>query len=68
MESREMAGEVQTPLRGETARWLRTGDRVWMRHAKSGELSERVDTFHVVDGDRVVDEIPSYRGEGHAFL
>ncbi|TXK06687.1 amino acid deaminase/aldolase [Microbacterium mitrae] len=66
--SREGAGEVQTPLRGRTARTLRVGDRVWMRHAKSGEGSERVASFHVVENGAVVDEIPTYRGEGKAFL
>ncbi len=66
--AREGAGEVQTPLQGESARRLRVGDRVWFRHSKSGELAERVDRYHVVDGDRVVGEVPTYRGEGKAFL
>ncbi|MFH8250502.1 amino acid deaminase/aldolase [Microbacterium sp. B2969] len=65
---REGAGEVQTPLRGDAARSLRVGDRVWFRHAKSGELSERVEKFVLVDGDRRVGEVPTYRGEGKAFL
>lgn len=65
---REGAGEVQTPLRGEAARRLRVGDRVWFRHAKSGELSERVESFQLVEGSRLVGELPTYRGEGKAFL
>ncbi|MBS1907838.1 MAG: alanine racemase [Actinobacteria bacterium] len=65
---REAAGEVQTPLRGEAARTLRIGDRVWLRHAKSGEPAERILSYHLVDGDRVVGELPTYRGEGKAFL
>ncbi|MCE5292856.1 MAG: amino acid deaminase/aldolase [Nocardiaceae bacterium] len=65
---REGAGEVQTPLRGDAARALGIGDRVWFRHTKSGELSEHVNTIFLVDGDEVVDEIPTYRGEGKAFL
>ncbi|MHC2999408.1 alanine racemase [Microbacterium sp. HJ5] len=65
---REGAGEVQTPLKGEAARTLRVGDRVWFRHSKSGELAERVDRYHVVDGGRLVGEVPTYRGEGRAFL
>ncbi len=65
---REGAGEVQTPLRGEAARSLRVGDRVWFRHAKSGELSERVDRFLLVEGDQLVGETPTYRGEGKTFL
>ncbi|WP_298037262.1 alanine racemase [uncultured Microbacterium sp.] len=68
MLSREGAGEVQTPLRGENARELRIGDRVWFRHAKSGEPAERTDAFHLVDGDRVIDRLPTYRGEGKSFL
>ncbi|WP_127475810.1 alanine racemase [Microbacterium sulfonylureivorans] len=65
---REGAGEVQTPLKGEAARHLRVGDRVWFRHSKSGELAERVDRYHVVDGERLIGEVPTYRGEGKAFL
>ncbi|GAA0257997.1 amino acid deaminase/aldolase [Cryptosporangium japonicum] len=63
----EMAGEVQTPLQGEATAYLELGDRVWFRHAKAGELCEHVDVLHVVDGDRVVDVVPTYRGEGKAF-
>lgn len=65
---REGAGEVQTPLRGESARDLKVGDRVWFRHSKSGELAERVERYHLVDGDRSVGEALTYRGEGKAFL
>jgi D-serine deaminase-like pyridoxal phosphate-dependent protein len=61
----EGAGEVQTPVTGAAA--LRIGDRVWLRHAKAGELLERFDTVNVVDGDRIVESVPSYRGEGRAF-
>ncbi len=64
----EGAGEVQTPLVGFGASELKIGDRVWFRHAKAGELCERVDVLHLVEGDRIVDTTPTYRGEGHAFL
>jgi D-serine deaminase-like pyridoxal phosphate-dependent protein len=64
----EGAGEVQTPLRGEATAGLRVGDRVWFRHAKAGELAEHVNEFSVVDSDSVVDEVPTYRGEGKTFL
>jgi D-serine deaminase-like pyridoxal phosphate-dependent protein len=64
----EGAGEVQTPLRGRAADALAIGDRVWMRHAKAGELAERVNTIHLVQRGEVVDEVPTYRGEGHAFV
>jgi len=68
MEPREMAGEVQTPVSGRAARRLAVGDRVWFRHTKSGELAEHLNEFAVVDGDETVARIPTYRGEGMAFL
>lgn len=68
MLSAEAAGEVQTPLRGPAARTLHVGDRVWLRHTKAGELSEHLDAFHVLDGDTVTGELPTYRGERKAFL
>jgi D-serine deaminase-like pyridoxal phosphate-dependent protein len=64
----EGAGEVQTPVHGTAARELSVGDRVYFRHAKAGELCERFDTLLLVSGDRVVDEVPTYRGEGRTFL
>ena len=64
----EGAGEVQTPLRGTAADGLRVGDRVWFRHAKAGELCEHVNELHLVDGAEIVDAVPTYRGEGRAFL
>jgi D-serine deaminase-like pyridoxal phosphate-dependent protein len=68
LDKQEGAGEVQTPLLGLAARRLRVGDRVYMRHAKAGELCERFDVLHLVEGNRVVDVVPTYRGEGRAFL
>ena len=65
---REMAGEVQTPVTGDNAAGLRIGDRVWFRHTKSGELSEHVEEFALVEGGEVVGAVPTYRGEGKAFL
>jgi D-serine deaminase-like pyridoxal phosphate-dependent protein len=68
LDSREGAGEVQTPLLGAPADDLELGDRVYFRHAKAGELSERFASLHLVEGDRVVEELPTYRGEGRCFL
>lgn len=64
----EGAGEVQTPLTGRGVKSLHVGDRVWFRHAKSGELCEHVDQLHLVVGDAVVKTVPTYRGEGKNFL
>ena len=68
LDPREGAGEVQTPLFGEPAARLALGDRVWMRHAKAGELCERFNSLYLIDGDKIVDEVPTYRGEGRCFL
>lgn len=64
----EGAGEVQTPLLGPAADRLRIGDRVWFRHAKAGELCERFDALHLIEGEEVVETVPTYRGEGVTFL
>ncbi|NDZ82373.1 amino acid deaminase/aldolase [Streptomyces sp. SID10853] len=64
----EGPGEVQTPLLGSPADDLLLGDKVWFRHAKSGELCERFDALQLVEGDRVTGTAPTYRGEGHTFL
>ncbi|MGK3950762.1 alanine racemase [Microbacterium sp. I2] len=69
--AREGAGEVHTPLRGDAARALKVGDRVWFRHAKSGELAERIDRYHLVDSavpGGTVGTVATYRGDGQAFL
>jgi D-serine deaminase-like pyridoxal phosphate-dependent protein len=68
LDRQEGAGEVQTPLHGPGAAGLRVGGRVWMRHAKAGELCERFDELHLVRGGELVDTVPTYRGEGKAFL
>ncbi|MEC3982099.1 amino acid deaminase/aldolase, partial [Amycolatopsis sp. H20-H5] len=63
----EGAGEVQTPVTGKAAADLRLGDRVWLRHAKAGELAERFTHYHLVTGDRVDRTAPTYRGEHQVF-
>ncbi|GED96939.1 alanine racemase [Gordonia crocea] len=69
----EAAGEVQTPLRGAAARSAQIGDRVWFRHTKSGEPAEHANEVAIIDrgadgGPRVIDVVPTYRGEGKCFL
>jgi len=68
LDREEGAGEVQTPLLGPGAAGLSVGDRVYFRHAKAGELCERFDTLYLIEGDAIVDQVPTYRGEGQAFL
>lgn len=63
----EGAGEVQTPVRVPTSLRLELGDRVWLRHAKAGELCERFDVLHLIKDGEVVDTVPTYRGEAQNF-
>jgi len=65
--NREGAGEVQTPLRLAGGADLRVGDRVWFRHAKSGEVMERFESVHLVRGTTIEATVPTYRGESHTF-
>ena len=65
---REAAGEVQTPVSGAAARELRVGDRVWLRHTKSGEPMEHGNAVVPVAGAVAGDPLPTYRGEGKCFL
>jgi D-serine deaminase-like pyridoxal phosphate-dependent protein len=67
-DAQEGPGEVQTPLLGAPADDLLIGDKVWFRHAKAGELCERFDALHLIEGDTVTATVPTYRGEGHTFL
>jgi D-serine deaminase-like pyridoxal phosphate-dependent protein len=68
LDAMEGTGEVQTPLRGKAADSLRIGDSVYFRHTKAGELCERFNRLYLLQGDAIVDEVPTYRGEGKCFL
>jgi D-serine deaminase-like pyridoxal phosphate-dependent protein len=64
----EGAGEVQTPIRYRGGERLGLGDPIFMRHSKAGELCEHFNTLLLVADGAVADEVPTYRGEGQAFL
>ena len=68
LDSNEGTGEVQTPLLGDPARSLQVGDLVYFRHTKAGELCERFNSLMLVQGEEIIDEVPTYRGEGKSFL
>lgn len=64
----EGMGEVQSPFRIARGRQTPTvGDRVWFRHAKAGEQMERFNTTYGIQGDQIVQELATYRGEGQNF-
>ena len=52
---------------GAAAADLRVGDRVWLRHAKAGELAERFADYHLVEDGAPARAVPTYRGEGQCF-
>lgn len=65
----EGAGEVQTPLKlPDGCPPIAVGDPVFFQHAKAGELCERFNDLHLVQGGRIVDRVKTYRGAGYAFL
>ena len=68
LDGMEGTGEVQTPLHGKAADALRVGDNVYFRHTKAGELCERFNNLLLLQGDQIVDDVPTYRGEGQCFL
>lgn len=65
----EGAGEVQTPLLlPPNCPSLSLGDPIIFQHAKAGELCERFNELILIRGSKIVDCVPTYRGEGKAFL
>lgn len=66
----EGAGEVQTPVRYDGSEELRRGDPVILRYSKAGEMCERFDSLLLLrtKDEEVVDEVPTYRGEGRCFM
>lgn len=65
----EGAGEVSTPLLlPDSCPELQLGDPVFFQHAKAGELCERFNELHLLQGDQVIGQVPTYRGEGGCFL
>jgi D-serine deaminase-like pyridoxal phosphate-dependent protein len=67
--SLEGAGEVSTPLRlPPGCPDLQPGDPVFFQHAKAGELCERFNWLYLIQEGKIVDCVPTYRGEGQNFL
>lgn len=64
----EMAGEVQTPIHYSGTENLQLGDPIFMRHSKAGELCERFTELLVLQNDKLLGALPTYRGDGQCFL
>lgn len=64
----EGAGEVQTPISYKGKVKLKIGDPVFMRHSKAGELCERFNELYLLKDEKILQKVPTYRGEGKCFL
>ena len=64
----EGAGEVQTPLKYRGDRDLKIGDIIIFRHAKAGEVCERFNEIYLIEEDKLLRSVKTYRGEGKCFL
>jgi len=65
----EGAGEVQTPLKlPKDCPTLELGDPVIFQHAKAGELCERFNDLALVQDGKIINRVPTYRGEAQTFL
>jgi len=64
----EMAGEVQTPILYKGNENLKIGDPIFFRHSKAGELCERFNDLLLLKDGKIIEKIPTYRGEGKCFL
>jgi D-serine deaminase-like pyridoxal phosphate-dependent protein len=63
----EVEGAQRTFARAGSDR-LVIGERAYFRDLKAGELCERFDRLYLVETGGIVDEVPTYRGEGLTFL
>lgn len=63
----EGCGEVQTPVEYHGGEKISLGDPLFFRHAKAGELCERFNELLLIQGE-TKRRVPTYRGQGHAFL
>ena len=64
----EGTGEVQTPLHGKAADGLRVGDHVYSATPRPGSSASASTALYLSKATQIVDEVPTYRGEGQCFL
>ena len=64
----EGAGEVQTPIVYKGQMSLQLGDPIFLRHSKAGELCERFNELWIVSNGKIIEKVPTYRGQGKCFL
>lgn len=64
----EGTGEVQTPFEYNGNEDIDIGDTILFRHSKSGEVCERFNELHLISNGKIIDKVPTYRGQGQCFL
>ncbi len=64
----EGAGEVMTPVVYNGNEAITVGDPIFFRHAKAGELCERFTHLHIISQGKIIETVPTYRGEGQCFV
>ena len=64
----EGAGEVQTPLKYNGHGEMKIGDLIIMRHAKAAEICEKFNCIHLIEGNKILKTVNTYRGAGKCFL
>ncbi|MBP0725868.1 alanine racemase [Bacillus sp. RG28] len=64
----EGAGEVQTPIYYKGKEKLEIGDAILFRPSKSGEIAERFSFFYIIKDNKIIDQYPTYRGDGGCYL
>lgn len=64
----EGTGEVQTPVEYEGNEKIDIGDTILFRHSKAGELCERFNELHLISDGKIIEKVPTYRGQGKCFL
>lgn len=60
-------GEVQTPLKLTQDLDIKVGDPLFFRPAKAGEIAERFNKYILVRDNKIIDQVPTYRGLGQCF-
>ena len=62
-------GEVQTPFKIMDKRFnLNIGDPIILRHSKAGELAEHFNEYNIFRGNKIIEQVKTYRGFGKCFL
>lgn len=64
----EGVGEVQTPIMYDGPIKLAHGYPIIFRHSKAGELCERFHYLYIINDNKIIDKITTYRGDGKCFL